>query len=152
VTWLKTDESGHALGDSQWTLTGPDVPTNTTIADCTSAVCPTGTYADQDPRPGYFELLGQHWGDYILVEYKAPAGYERDTTEHPYTINSERWKNDLNGVTNAGTFVNKQKTPPTLPFTGGVSTDAFVIGGSVIMLLALGTGVVIRRRKVDSTY
>jgi hypothetical protein len=152
VTWLKTDESGHALGDSQWTLTGPDVPTNTTIADCTSAVCPTGTYADQDPRPGYFELLGQHWGDYILVEYKAPAGYERDTTEHPYTINSERWKNDLNGVTNAGTFVNKQKTPPTLPFTGGVSTDAFVIGGSVMMLLALGTGVVIRRRKVDSTY
>ena len=152
VTWLKTDESGHALGDSQWTLTGPDVPTNTTIADCTSAVCPTGTYADQDPRPGYFELLGQHWGDYILVEYKAPAGYERDTTEHPYTINSERWKNDLNGVTNAGTFVNKQKTPPTLPFTGGVSTDAYVIGGSMLMAVALGGGFVMRRRAMRNIH
>ncbi|MCI1241461.1 MAG: LPXTG cell wall anchor domain-containing protein [Bifidobacterium subtile] len=145
VTWEKVDDGdpGTHLSGSQWTLTGPGVPNGTVINDCaTAGSCGSGAYDDQDPRPGYFQLKNQNWANgYVLKESKAPAGYERSDDEHQYSISAGKLDYAF-----AAAFVNKQRTPPTLPLTGGMSTDAFIAIGGVLVAMAIGAGFALRRR------
>lgn len=142
VVWSKNDEHGGALGDSEWSLTGPGVPEGTIVKDCTAArSCGTGPYDDQDPRAGKFSLLQQHWGDYSLREHRAPAGYELSDEFHGYTISAKQLDYAF-----AAAFTNKQRTSPTLPLTGGMSTDSFLIGGTTLIVLSIGAGLAWRRR------
>jgi LPXTG-motif cell wall-anchored protein len=151
VTWEKTDDgdSGTHLSGSQWTLTGPGVPAGTVINDCvTTGNCGSGAYDDQDPRPGYFQLKNQNWANgYVLKESKAPAGYERSDDEHQYSISASKLDYAF-----AAAFVNKQRTPPTLPLTGGMSTDAFIAIGGVLVASAIGAGFVFRRRLLPNSF
>lgn len=119
VTWSKTDEGGHLLRGSEWTLTGPSVPANTVVKDCTSTPCGTQPYTDQDPAPGSFELDSLKFGAYTLTEHTAPAGFVVNTTSHSFTIDATHREIEL------GVFRNPQAKPPVLPLTGGLSTDAF---------------------------
>ncbi|MGO3151279.1 MAG: SpaA isopeptide-forming pilin-related protein [Galactobacter sp.] len=141
VTWSKDDGHGTLLGDSEWTLTGPD-GASTTIKDCTGAPCAAG--GDQDPAKGKFTLTGLDWGDYTLTESKAPAGYVLDSTEHEFTIEGAHLVKAFDT-----SFKNDQAESPTLPLTGGTGTDAFLIAGGLILVAGAGTGTVLtlRRRK-----
>jgi hypothetical protein len=57
VTWSKSGPDGTTLlSGSEWTLTGPGVPADTIVKDCTSTPCGTQAYTDQDPNPGAFRL------------------------------------------------------------------------------------------------
>jgi LPXTG-motif cell wall-anchored protein len=133
---------GSALSGSTWLLTGTGVPLNTVVTDCTSAgQCGSGPYDDQDPRPGHFKLSNQQWGSYALSERTAPAGYVLSDATHDYTISAA----DRDYAFPAA-FVNKQQTPPTLPLTGGMSTDSFLLGGLGLIVVAIGAGVVLRKR------
>ena len=77
LTWSKVDSDGVTpLAGTTWTLTGPGVPRNTTVQDCTAGPCPTQPYKDQDPAPGSFKLTGLKWGSYWVREASAPAGYQ----------------------------------------------------------------------------
>jgi hypothetical protein len=145
ASWQKVDDAaaGSHLSGSEWTLTGPGVPNGTVITDCTGVACGTGKYDDRDPRPGYFRLEDQNWGDYTVTESKAPAGYERSDTEHRYAISA----GDLDHVFSVA-FVNRQKQPPVLPLTGGMSTDAFLVAGSLLVMVAVYAGFMLRHRKV----
>ena len=76
VTWSKVaNETEELLGGSEWTLTGPEVPADTVVVDCTSAPCAVGAFLDQNPIAGQFKLMDLPWGDYTLTESKPPVGY-----------------------------------------------------------------------------
>jgi hypothetical protein len=147
VSWLKVDGRGNALSGSVWALRGPDGATHE-VADCTQeGKCGTGEFDDRDSAAGSFRLEGQHWGAYTLAESQAPAGYVLSGEVHSYSIAASALDYAF-----ADAFVNTQRTPPTLPFTGGVSTDAYVIGGSMLMAVALGGGFVMRRRAMRNIH
>jgi hypothetical protein len=146
VTWQKVvdGDPGTHLAGSAWTLTGPGVPANTVVGDCTvSGSCGSGPYADQDARPGYFQLQDLAWGSYTLTESKAPAGYVKSATSYPFTISASNLTPTIN---NGNPITNTQQSPPTLPLTGGMSTDAFLIGGPALMVLSAGLAVALRRK------
>lgn len=95
VTWSKiAADTEELLGGSEWTLTGPNVPADTVVVDCTSAPCAAGAYRDQDPRAGEFKLVGLPWGDYNITETRAPDGFTGGGSVN-FTID----------VTNGGTTV-----------------------------------------------
>jgi LPXTG-motif cell wall-anchored protein len=155
--WTKVDDAKtpNRLAGSSWTLTGPGVPANTVVTDCTATdKCGKGAYDDQDPAPGAFRLNGLAWNSgsdsntkqYTLVEKTAPAGYQRDTTPHTFVISKDTVATGQ--PVNVGQFVNKQAIPPTLPLTGGMSTDAFLIGGSALIVLSAGVAIALRRRSL----
>jgi fimbrial isopeptide formation D2 family protein/LPXTG-motif cell wall-anchored protein len=78
---------------------------------------------------------------YYLKETKAPAGYVRDSTVRTVQIKA--------GAESTGVIYyvpNVQQTPPTLPLTGGMSTDAFLIGGSSLIVVSAGVWLALRRR------
>ena len=69
VTWTKTDaDTAALLAGSTWTLTGPGVPADTVVTDCTAGPCSTDPFTDQDPAVGAFRLAGLAWGSYTLTE------------------------------------------------------------------------------------
>jgi LPXTG-motif cell wall-anchored protein len=158
--WTKVDDAKtpNRLAGSSWTLTGPGVPANTVVTDCTATgKCGTGAYDDQDPAPGAFRLNGLAWNyvanpknpdteQYTLVEKTAPAGYQRDTTPHTFVISKDTAATGQ--PVNVGQFVNKQAIPPTLPLTGGMSTDSFIFGGSALIVLSGGVAIALRRRSL----
>jgi len=101
ATWEKVSSDGTTLlGGSTWTLTGPNVPANTVVTDCTSGsgtTCPAGAYTDQDPVAGQFKLANLSWGSYTLTESKAPDGYALDTTKHTFTISATALSTTVTG-------------------------------------------------------
>ena len=77
LTWNKVDSDGVTpLAGTTWTLTGPGVPRNTTVEDCTAGPCPAQPYKDQDPAPGSFAIKDLKWGTYTVRETSAPVGYQ----------------------------------------------------------------------------
>ena len=109
VNWKKTDETDTSklLAGSEWKLyktrnfswdNGNAVYTETgstdpvaTIKDCVNSsekTCSaqTGQYTDRDGEAGKFSIVGLEWGEYQLVESKAPDGYNIDTTPHVFRI------------------------------------------------------------------
>ena len=149
VSWSKVDESGNRLSGSEWKILDSDGKIVVEdITDCVADDIAKCAGDDSDPKEGSFTFADQPWGTYYLVETKAPAGYVLpDPSDrvnwHSFTINE-----DGAFTADVGAISNKQKTPPTLPLTGGASADVYVIGGSILMVLALGIGFVIRRRSV----
>lgn len=146
VTWTKTDNSSQALSGSQWTLTGPGAASGTAVTDCTQAPCPTSAFTDQDSAPGKFTLSNLTWGDYSLVESKAPVGYVLDTTKHTFTVGPNSGQIGVPGPISVGTFKNTPLTVPSLPLTGGLGTDTFLLAGGGLLALA-GIGGWIHRRR-----
>ncbi|MFK4788734.1 SpaA isopeptide-forming pilin-related protein [Microbacterium sp. ZW T5_56] len=146
VTWSKTDASATALAGSEWSLIGPTGASSVTTAviDCvgaTAAACASAT--DKDQRPGFFSVSGLAWGNYTLTETKAPAGFVLDSTPHTFSIgvaSPAQLQVDL------GAFVNQQQPPLTIPLTGGLGADGFLLGGGGA-LLALLTVAFIRHRR-----
>lgn len=145
ATWQKVDALANALAGSTWTLTGPGVPANTIVSDCTVAPCATGAYADADATPGAFRLTGLAWGTYTLQEKTAPVGYVLSATTHTFTISATAL------TASVGQIVNEQQAVPQLPLTGGVGRDWFVLGGGGALIVALGILIWRRRRSRLST-
>ena len=85
LSWRKLDAQGAELAGSAWALTGPEVPADTVVADCTGASCPAGDYLDQDPAAGRFRLTGLKWGTYAIRETTAPTGYVAADGEFSFT-------------------------------------------------------------------
>lgn len=148
VTWQKVAAgSSDLLAGSTWTLTGPDVPENTVVVDCTEATCPAGAYLDQNPAPGEFSLTDLAWGDYTIVEKTAPAGYYLNTSAKQFTIGSEQ--PGVLDVVDVGAIENIPINPPEIPLTGGLGRDFFTILGLSVLALGLvaAAAVQVRNRR-----
>lgn len=142
VTWTKVDGSHNKLSGSEWTITPTGGGSPITVTDNTGQSGYTG--ADRDATTGAFEVDNLAWGDYTLTETKAPAGYKLDDSSHQFTISGTQLQVPV------GEIVNEQQTPPSLPLTGGVGTDSFLIGGGALLALA-GFGGFLRRRRTLRT-
>lgn len=108
VTWQKTGENtSELLSGSEWKLyktknftwnngnaeytEGDSATPIATVKDCVNSnekTCSAQTeqYTDRDGEAGKFELVGLAWGEYQLVESKAPDGYNIDKTPHTFRI------------------------------------------------------------------
>lgn len=147
VTWAKVDESKpnpQHLAGSQWKLDGPGG--EKTVTDCVAQTQQECTGLDKNPAAGRFEIAELAWGDYVLSETKAPAGYELDGANHSFKIDASHLKHEFQTP-----FVNKKKQPPTLPLTGGISRDFYTLMGFVLTAAGITavTALRIRRRKQE---
>ncbi len=146
VTWSKTDTAGNPLAGSVWTLTGPKTSDNqpgpsVDVEDCVAGSNSACTGQDKNPVAGKFLVTSLSWGSYTLIEKAAPAGYLLDPTPQNFTI-----KGDALTYSFVTAFKNKQVTPPSLPLTGGLGTDTFLLAGGGLLALA-GIGGWIHRRR-----
>lgn len=140
ATWSKTDEGGRALKGAVWNLTGPDGAV-VEVKDCTESSAADCTGPDKDPAAGGFAVTDLAWGEYGLVESKAPAGYVMDSSTHHFAVDGTHLTVAVGPVTN------QQAPPVTLPLTGGVGTDAFLIGGGVLLVGGAGAGSILAMRR-----
>jgi hypothetical protein len=142
VSWGKDDGHDHVLAGSEWLLTGPG-GAQVAVQDCEAEQASGCDGSDTDPAPGKFQVADLSWGDYTLVETRAPAGFKLDPTEHAFTIDAGRLGHDFGAA-----FKNDRADSPELPLTGGRGTDAFLMVGGLILLGggAAGTWHVLRRR------
>ena len=143
VIWSKVDDSDALLSGSEWTLQGPDAGgAPITITDCTATPC---AGPDEDPVAGQFKIEGLEWGDYTLTETKAPGGFYKIQDPIIFTIGAE--PDLIHHV--VGPVENTRITGPVLPLTGGLSRDAFFIGGLSLLVLGMAAGATaqVRRRK-----
>ena len=190
VNWKKTDETDTSklLAGSEWKLyktrnfswdNGNAVYTETgstdpvaTIKDCVNSsekTCSaqTGQYTDRDGEAGKFSIIGLEWGEYQLVESKAPDGYNIDTTPHVFRIGPAEGAN-VKGewYTSSGfkpeTTAGYQKsaaftvdggsitnTPGVvLPGTGGEGVNKMYAAGFLAVAIAVaGLALSLRRRQ-----
>ena len=190
VNWKKTDETdtNKLLAGSEWKLyktrnfswdNGNAVYTETgstdpvaTIKDCVNSsekTCSaqTGQYTDRDGEAGKFSIVGLEWGEYQLVESKAPDGYNIDTTPHVFRIGPAEGAN-VKGewYTSSGfkpeTTAGYQKsaaftvdggsitnTPGVvLPGTGGEGVNKMYAAGFLAVAIAVvGLALSLRRRQ-----
>lgn len=195
VTWTKvsSDTSNKSpLSGSQWTLRQTktfswengvakytDVTSGTvlaTVTDCvsgennvTDCSTQTGKYVDLDGAAGKFKISGLGWGEYELVESKAPDGYDLDATSHKFRIGPLEGDN-IAGVWYANTdfktegtsayneqttfTVNggniKNKPGVILPGTGGAGDYwiyAAALVAALIGVVAAGMALKVRRRQ-----
>lgn len=190
VNWKKTDETDTSklLAGSEWKLyktrnfswdNGNVVYTETgstdpvaTIKDCVNSsekTCSaqTGQYTDRDGEAGKFSIVGLEWGEYQLVESKAPDGYNIDTTPHVFRIGPAEGAN-VKGewYTSSGfkpeTTAGYQKsaaftvdggsitnTPGVvLPGTGGEGVNKMYAAGFLAVAIAVvGLALSLRRRQ-----
>lgn len=152
VTWQKTDaDNSKPLSGSEWQLTLPGSDEPVAITDCvadSAEACAEAAgeveYYDSDPAAGTLKVTGLAWNedaDYTLVESKPPAGYVLDTTSHTFRILPDKLEYSF-----AAAFTNEKTEVPTLPLTGGLGADTFLIGGGALAALAFAAGLVRRRR------
>ncbi len=131
----------HAEGDVAKTLSGAEF----TVYSDAAATTSVGSFTTGADGTGSIVLFVGNDTDksqvYYLKESKAPTGYVLDDTVHKVTVNAGAVASAV-----AVDIANKQRTPPTLPLTGGMSTDAFVLGGVALMMLSAGLAVALRRR------
>ena len=190
VNWKKTDETDTSklLAGSEWKLyktrnfswdNGNAVYTETgstdpvaTIKDCVNSSEKTcsaqmGQYTDRDGEAGKFSIVGLEWGEYQMVESKAPDGYNIDTTPHVFRIGPAEGAN-VKGewYTSSGfkpeTTAGYQKsaaftvdggsitnTPGVvLPGTGGEGVNKMYAAGFLAVAIAVvGLALSLRRRQ-----
>lgn len=190
VNWKKTDETDTSklLAGSEWKLyktrnfswdNGNAVYTETgstdpvaTIKDCVNSsekTCSaqTGQYTDRDGEAGKFSIVGLEWGEYQLVESKAPDGYNIDTTPHVFRIGPAEGANvkgewytssDFKPETTAGYQKSAAftvdggsitNTPGVvLPGTGGEGVNKMYAAGFLAVAIAVaGLALSLRRRQ-----
>ncbi|GAA3927639.1 SpaA isopeptide-forming pilin-related protein [Microbacterium soli] len=153
VTWTKTADDGTtALGGSVWTLTGPGLGTDgVVIEDCTSAA-DCSQLRDRDPAEGSFLMGDLDWGEYSLVETKAPRGYVLDATPHEFTIAADAVTVDLGALVNTEEpVVPEPEDPesPVLPLTGSDGALWMSVGAIALILIAGGVLLVLRRTRTQ---
>lgn len=137
VSWEKVDPQQNHLAGAEWDLVpvdagGTAIPGGNVIhvTDCVANAAADCAGADQDPEPGKFLLRQVAEGTYHLVETKAPAGFLRLVDPILVTVVGST-------AIAVGPIENSQITVPPLPLTGGIGSDAFLLGGSVLALLML---------------
>ncbi|WP_339394112.1 SpaA isopeptide-forming pilin-related protein [Brevibacterium metallidurans] len=141
VAWQKSNESGDLLKGSEWVIrdgAGNEIPLN----DCVANSADGCTGRDKDPAAGKFRVDKLSWGDYTLVETRAPAGYKLDETERKFSITRERLDFSFDAA-----FVNEQADSPQIPFTGGIGTVGFVIAGAAMLLGCVAGAYWLNRRR-----
>jgi len=157
VVLLKNVQSPQTgFQPSTWNLTATPTalaglaPTTVAGADYATAGNPSSTF---DVRPGHAYTLTEALAQtgtrlayrQLRVEVRQPNG-----TWAPVTTASSGAASitaPAAGQTAVYRFVNAPVQPATLPLTGGTSTDAFLIGGSVVLVLALALAVWHGRRR-----
>lgn len=190
VTWNKVDKTDGTklLGGSEWKLTRTksfswangkasykeNNQELATIEDCVNGEngvsdCSTqsGQYVDLNGEKGKFKLQGLAWGEYQLVETKAPDGFNLDSTPHTFRIGpaegsdvtgkwytSSSFKTDSTGVYNANTAFTVDggsitNTPGVvLPGTGGEGLNKMYAAGLLAVAIAVaGLALSLRRRQ-----
>lgn len=193
VTWTKvSSDSNNAnpLPGSQWTLKQTKTfswengvakyidadATLGTVTDCVNdennvADCSTqtGEYVDLDGASGKFKISGLDWGEYQLIESKAPDGYDLDTTPHTFRIGpleddniAGNWYANTHFNTKGTSAYNEQTTFTVnggniknkpgviLPGTGGAGDYwiyAAALVAALIGVVAAGMALKVRRRQ-----
>lgn len=195
VTWTKVSSdtnNSDPLPGSEWTLKQTktfswdngvakytDVTSDATLGTVTDCVdgqngvakcsAQTGEYVDLDGASGKFKISGLVWGEYELVESKAPDGYDLDNTPHKFRIGpleggniAGNWYANTDFNTEGTSAYNEQTTFTVnggniknkpgviLPGTGGagdywIYTAALV--AALIGVVAAGMALKVRRRQ-----
>lgn len=145
VSWGKiAAETEVLLSGSEWLLTGPGIDPEGLVIEDFEGTPPNADGPDQDGAGGTFLIEELAWGNYTLVETRAPAGYQLSTDEIPFEIGPESGSESLNIVLER--IENRKQDALAIPLTGGIGTHLFIIIGAVLMALALGA-VIWQRRK-----
>lgn len=145
-----------------------------TIKDCVNGEsdipncsAQSGQYVDLNGEKGKFELRGLEWGEYQLVETKAPDGFNLDSTPHTFRIGpaedsdvtgewytSSGFKTDSTDAYNANTAFTVDggsitNTPGVvLPGTGGEGLNKMYTAGFLAVAIAVaGLALSLRRRQ-----
>lgn len=145
-----------------------------TIKDCVNGEsdipncsAQSGQYVDLNGEKGKFELRGLEWGEYQLVETKAPDGFNLDSTPHTFRIGpaedsdvtgewytSSGFKTDSTDTYNANTAFTVDggsitNTPGVvLPGTGGEGLNKMYTAGFLAVAIAVaGLALSLRRRQ-----
>ena len=195
VTWNKVSSdtnNSDPLSGSEWTLKQTktfswdngvakytDVTPATTLGTVTDCVdrqngvanCFTQTdaYVDLDGASGKFKISGLGWGEYELVESKAPDGYDLDATSHKFRIGPLEGGNIVgdwyasDNFNTTGTSAYNAETSFTvsggsienrpgaiLPATGGEGDSwiyATAMAVALIGVVAAGMALKVRRRQ-----
>lgn len=189
VTWRKTAENtSELLSGSEWKLyktknftwnngnaeytEGDSITPIATIMDCVNSsekTCSAQTeqYTDRNGEAGKFELVGLAWGEYQLVESKAPDGYNIDKTPHTFRIGPAEGANvksewyTSSGFNPTATAAYKANAAFTvdggsitntpgvvLPGTGGEGLNKMYAAGFLAVAIAVaGLALSLRRRQ-----
>ncbi|MGR4802579.1 SpaA isopeptide-forming pilin-related protein [Bifidobacterium adolescentis] len=191
VKWNKvsSEHNDEMLSGAEWKLTKTKSfswdngtakyttvtdPTPQTIKDCVNdesdipnCSAQSGQYVDLNGEKGKFELQGLAWGEYQLVETKAPDGFNLDTTPHTFRIGpaedsdvtgewytSSGFKTDSTDAYNANTAFTVDggsitNTPGVvLPGTGGEGLNKMYTAGFLAVAIAVaGLALSLRRRQ-----
>lgn len=147
-----------------------------TIKDCVNGEsdipncsAQSGQYVDLNGEKGKFELRGLEWGEYQLVETKAPDGFNLDTTPHTFRIGplegdniAGNWYANTDFNTKGTSAYNEQTTFTVnggniknqpgviLPGTGGAGDYwiyAAALVAALIGVVAAGMSLKVRRRQ-----
>lgn len=99
------------------------------------------TVFTSDAITGMFEVKGLPYGDYVLIETKAPPGYALPTNPNTnFTVDATSYYLDPTDVALGDPSDNSMRIDNrrlTIPQTGGMGTMAFTIIGSVLMLFSV---------------
>lgn len=195
VTWTKVSSdinNSDPLSGSEWTLKQTkafswdngvakytDVTSDSTLGTVTDCVdgqndvaecsTQTGVYVDLDGDSGKFKISGLDWGEYQLIESKAPDGYDLDTTPHTFRIGpleggniAGNWYANTDFNTEGTSAYNEQTTFTVnggniknkpgviLPGTGGAGDYwiyAAALVAALIGVVAAGMALKVRRRQ-----
>lgn len=195
VTWTKVSSdtnNSDSLSGSEWTLKQTKAfswadgaakytvvtsgATLGTVTDCVDgqngvAKCSaqTGEYVDLDGASGKFKISGLVWGEYQLIESKAPDGYDLDATPHKFRIGplegdniAGNWYANTHFNTKGTSAYNEQTTFTVnggniknkpgviLPGTGGAGDYwiyAAALVAALIGVVAAGMALKVRRRQ-----
>lgn len=203
VTWTKVSSdtnNSDPLSGSEWTLKQTktfswdngvakytDVTSGATLGTVTDCVdgqngvakcsAQTGEYVDLDGASGKFKISGLVWGEYQLIESKAPDGYDVDSTVRTFTFGptagtdgTGKWNSngveskdgdttggfttsDVDYTSSVFTFTAgniKNKPGVVLPGTGGAGDYwiyAAALVAALIGVVAAGMALKVRRRQ-----
>ena len=195
VTWTKVSSdtnNSDPLSGSEWTLKQTktfswdngvakytDVTSDATLGTVTDCVdrqngvancsSQTDAYVDLDGASGKFKISGLGWGEYELVESKAPDGYDLDATSHKFRIGPLEGGNIVgdwyasDNFNTTGTSAYNAETSFTvsggsienrpgaiLPATGGEGDSwiyATAMAVALIGVVAAGMALKVRRRQ-----